>query len=156
MTPFLKYMLLYIGIIAPFLSSGWTASMCQCTCVTTGESIPAEIILPRVLQKADAVFLAEVASGRVVEDGLLGGRLEYTFSVTEYWKGIDSTHIRVRTGLGGGDCGFGFGQSYLVYASLGREGTDYEGQLFTDICTRTGSIRDRETRSELTILRRIK
>lgn len=51
--------------------------------------------------------------------------------VTSTWKGVSTSQITVKTGLGGGDCGFEFavGQTYLVYA----HGDD----LHTSVCTRT-------------------
>lgn len=57
-----------------------------------------------------------------------------TFEVTNSWKLVNTTTIQVRTGNGGGDCGYGFsvGSDYLVYAGHIRG----EG-LGTSICTRT-------------------
>jgi hypothetical protein len=55
------------------------------------------------------------------------------FNVQESMRGDPSTEIEVLTGMGGGDCGFGFlvGQSYLVYANRG------DGRLRTSICSGT-------------------
>ncbi len=57
-----------------------------------------------------------------------------TIAVTESWKFVDITSVQVRTGSGGGDCGYGFsiGSDYLIYAGHAAG----EG-LGTSICTRT-------------------
>lgn len=53
--------------------------------------------------------------------------------VTSTWKGVSQSQVVVKTGMGGGDCGFEFsaGQSYLVYAH--GDGND----LHTSVCSRT-------------------
>jgi hypothetical protein len=57
-----------------------------------------------------------------------------SFLVTETFKGPSVSRIDVRTGLGGGDCGYSFdpGKEYVVYA-YGEADT-----LRTGICSRTG------------------
>lgn len=52
------------------------------------------------------------------------------------WKGVGHTRVALRTGAGGGDCGYGFvkSHSYLIY------GYRYEKRLSTGICTRTSSV----------------
>lgn len=59
------------------------------------------------------------------------------FTVTQAWKGVEYDEITVQTGFGGGDCGYGFvpGNTYLVYASIVRD-----GDLYTGICSRTTEI----------------
>jgi hypothetical protein len=49
------------------------------------------------------------------------------------WKGVSTDRVSIRTGSGGGDCGYPFleKQQYVVYASR------YKGQLATSICSRT-------------------
>lgn len=85
---------------------------------------------------ADAVFAGTVVGSRTinVKDG------EFTFpmrlvrlTVEQPLRGMKSTEVEVRTGMGGGDCGYEFrlGQRYLVYAHWQDE------QLTTSICTRT-------------------
>lgn len=56
-----------------------------------------------------------------------------TFQVAQSWKGITTSTAQVRTGYGGGDCGYLFsvGAHYLVYA---RGAT---AELVTGICSRT-------------------
>jgi hypothetical protein len=58
--------------------------------------------------------------------------VQVTFQVTRRWKGPVADTLVIRTGEGGGDCGFPFqvGAEYLVYAS-GKDA------LYTSICHRT-------------------
>lgn len=55
------------------------------------------------------------------------------------WKGIKDKMVTVETGLGGGDCGYGFqeGESYLIYAYRTNGEDGKPGPLRTNICTRT-------------------
>lgn len=57
-----------------------------------------------------------------------------SFLVTETFKGPSVNRVDVRTGLGGGDCGYSFdpGKEYVVY-TYGEADT-----LRTGICSRTG------------------
>src|SRR5262245_51732739 len=58
------------------------------------------------------------------------------FAIKEAWNGVSAgeKEIEVETGLGGGDCGYGFerGEDYLVYAYRSPQ-----GRLTTGICSRT-------------------
>lgn len=89
--------------------------------------------------KASAVFAGTVIDSKVITVK----RGEYDtqqrlvrLSLDEAFRGVMGAQIEVLTGLGGGDCGFGFKQTqqYLVYAS------DYEGKLYAGICSRTKDI----------------
>jgi hypothetical protein len=55
------------------------------------------------------------------------------FRVDKNWKGKNSSILSVTTGIGGGDCGYGFeiGKKYLVYTY----GSNVE--FFVSICSRT-------------------
>jgi len=57
-----------------------------------------------------------------------------TVRVTEVFSGRKQEKFELRTGLGGGDCGFDFetGESYLIYAFRNAEGIFY-----TDMCSHT-------------------
>ena len=59
-------------------------------------------------------------------------------SIDEAFRGAEGAEVEVITGLGGGDCGFGFrrSQQYLVYAYRDKE----DQKLYTSICSRTRSI----------------
>jgi len=60
-----------------------------------------------------------------------------TFEVMHSYRGAQEPLVDVETGLGGGDCGFGFeiGRQYLVYADRTES-----GQLETGICHATAPI----------------
>jgi len=60
-----------------------------------------------------------------------------TFDILRSYRGVQGQHVDVETGLGGGDCGFGFeiGKEYLVYADRTES-----GQLSTGICTATAPV----------------
>ncbi len=62
--------------------------------------------------------------------------LRVNFSVSRWYRGAQQSSVQVETGLGGGDCGFGFqiGKKYLVYAHK-----DDADRLSTGICTATAS-----------------
>ena len=91
------------------------------------------------------IFLKDVYSIKLIE---------YTVIITESLKGSKkSDTVLVRTGFGGGDCGFQFtiGESYLIYAKdeykikynedkLKRSKKEVKGIFRTNICYRTKSI----------------
>lgn len=106
-----------------------------CTCMMPGPPCGA-------YGSASAVFVgtADAVEGGPRKSGARGEGLDWTprvvkFTVTEAFSGVEGETVEVSTGLGGGDCGYGFvtGTSYLVYAY--RQGTT--GRLTTGICTRT-------------------
>jgi hypothetical protein len=74
--------------------------------------------------------------------------LETSFEVLRSYGGVDGKQVRVRTGIGGGDCGFDFETSeiYLVFAYKG-----HSGELSTGICSSTALIG--ESQSNLAYLR---
>lgn len=86
--------------------------------------------------RTSAVFAGEVLDITPVpstnEPQLPLGRL-VRFRVTQTFRGELPGEIEVRTGSGGGDCGYTFikGTHYLVYAHL------QSGRLGTGICSRT-------------------
>ena len=61
--------------------------------------------------------------------------------VTERWKGARQNLVTVATGMGDGDCGYGFEREkeYLVYAG---GGASYGTDLSTGICNRTMPLAD--------------
>lgn len=103
-----------------------------CSCIIPGTPM-------EEMEKSDAVFSGEVTK---IEDSSSYG-YDVTLKVLETWKGTDGSLIKVHTGMGGGDCGFGFkeGESYLVYASL----TDGELQVYS--CSLTGILGESDTDS---------
>lgn len=74
--------------------------------------------------------------------------MKVSFDVSRSYRGAQQKNIRVRTGLGGGDCGFHFevGKQYLVYAFA-----DESGQLSTGICSGTALLE--ESQANLSHLR---
>lgn len=88
---------------------------------------------------ASVVFVGTVIDSKLVPIKIGGfdhqERL-VRLSIDEGFRGVEGAQVEVATGLGGGDCGFGFrqAQQYLVYAY------EFEGRLTTGICTRTKDI----------------
>jgi len=88
--------------------------------------------------RTTAVFRGRVESiTRVASKSTVGlplGR-RVTFTVMEPFRGVTGRTLDVRTGNGGGDCGYPFkeGVEYLVFASM-NEST---GELATGICSKT-------------------
>src|SRR2546430_11315140 len=74
--------------------------------------------------------------------------MEVSFEVLRSYRGVVAKHVKVRTGLGGGDCGFDFetSQKYLVFAYQ-----DDSGELSTSICSSTALLE--ESQSNLAYLR---
>ena len=123
-----------ILILALFIVGlcGVDARACSCA----GESAPCE-----EYWEATAVFIGTVIEGRLVtvkqadfEHQMQAVRI----SIDEAFRGVEGAEIEVTTGLGGGDCGFGFrrSQQYLVYAYRDKD----DQKLYTSICNRTRSI----------------
>ena len=84
---------------------------------------------------SDAVFSGEVLSVQRMSNETKEpfSSVRVRFKVLESWRGDVSGVVEVKTGLGGGDCGYSFreGMTYLVYADSRR------GGLSTGICSRT-------------------
>lgn len=123
-----------IFILALFIVGlcGVDARACSCA----GQSAPCE-----EYWEASAVFIGTVIEGRLVS--VKEGDFEHQMnavriSIDEAFRGAEGAEIEVITGLGGGDCGFGFrrSQQYLVYAYRDKD----DQKLYTNICTRTRSI----------------
>ena len=107
-----------------------TANACDCGQVS-GERVPARKWLADF---KGAVFLGKAIKVVEVQVPLDEGRYtlerEVTFKVEQSWKGAESAEVKIRTGIGGGDCGVPYveGERYFVVAHL------LEGKLKTDIC----------------------
>ena len=102
-----------------------------CSCMPSGPPCQA-------LFQSDVVFVGTVKSIATDEeagsDQRLFGRRLVTLSLDRGIRGVKGSTVAVRTGQGGGDCGFDFkeGQTYLVYASRHPD-----GWLSAGICSRT-------------------
>jgi hypothetical protein len=64
-----------------------------------------------------------------------------TFNVSRSYAGQQGKTVELKTGMGGGDCGYPFevGKQYLVYAWK-----DESGKLSTGICSGTGLLEERK------------
>jgi hypothetical protein len=74
--------------------------------------------------------------------------MQVAFDVSRSYRGEQQKHIRIRTGVGGGDCGFDFqvSEQYLVYAFAGES-----GKLSAGICS--GTARLEESKADISYLR---
>ena len=131
------------------------ASVCTCVVVSHDNPLPIEMIVQGALESSDAVFTGRVIEGRIVKSAYLRSAdnyvpyeyVEFTFSVAEQWKGAEASAIKVRTGLGGGDCGFAFkiGYRYVVYARENVVDSE-DTELYTGICDRTAKAGNEDLR----------
>jgi hypothetical protein len=89
--------------------------------------------------EASAVFVGTVLDSRITtttQGKYERSRRAVRFSVDTPFRGVTGSQVELTTGMGGGDCGFGFvpTEQYLVYAY------EHEGKLSTGICSRTRSM----------------
>jgi hypothetical protein len=123
-----------ILVFALFIIGLCSVDARACSCA--GPSAPCE-----EYWEASAVFIGTVIEGREVK--VKEGEFEHSMwsvriSIDEAFRGVEGAEVEVMTGLGGGDCGFGFrrSQQFLVYAYRDKD----DQKLYTNICTRTRSI----------------
>jgi hypothetical protein len=132
-----------LGLAATALVGGLlvprAAAACDCAASTACRSVA----------HADAVFVGRVLSIADAPDGQWPARV-VRFAVAESFIGGQAGEAVVRTGQGGGDCGFRFdvGTTYVIYAHR----TD-TGALSTGICSRTA--KTALNGGELAMLRRL-
>ena len=120
-----------VALLFVLLSAGRALA---CSCMAPGPPC-------RAFGAAAATFVGTVTDvkTRQPKEGADGqvewGARVFTFTVVQPFSGVEGTEVEVSTGLGGGDCGYGFrkGETYLVYAYGGGDGKG----LGTGICTRT-------------------
>ncbi|MDZ4290177.1 MAG: hypothetical protein U0984_19580 [Prosthecobacter sp.] len=107
-------------------------SVSACSCSTSAPPLKA-------MARTDCVFTGKVTMLKEIENPV---RLAATITVTKRLKGEMPDTVLVTTGFGGGDCGFPFeqGESYLIYAQRQKDGI-----LYTNICMRTGFLKDAAT-----------
>ncbi|HEV8159337.1 MAG TPA: hypothetical protein VGP58_09910 [Pyrinomonadaceae bacterium] len=116
-----------------------------CSCVPQGD----ESIEPQVKEaytNSTAVFVGEVVEVIQKPDTFI---TEVKFKVLKSWKNEFKDAVVIKTGRGGGDCGYEFevGKKYLVYAYGDK------GKLGTNICTRTSVL---ESNKDVAFLDKIK
>ncbi|HEX8694280.1 MAG TPA: hypothetical protein VF746_17800 [Longimicrobium sp.] len=123
---------LWIGMLAAANPCGPGDALCSCA----GRVSPRE-----QFERSDAVFRDVVVkvSRRREEYGPNQWylRKRVVVRVVERWKGAEAATVVVRTGMGGGDCGYPFerGREYLIYTRAAQN-----SELATGICTRTNRI----------------
>jgi hypothetical protein len=110
----------------------FTGDVEACSCMAGGNS-PCQ-----AYWNADVVFIGTVEKITSVNSRDGADRFErrrVSFGISEAFRGIQAEQAEVLTGMGGGDCGYGFktGETYLVYAYRDKQ----TGRLSTGICTRT-------------------
>src|SRR5215813_10277010 len=135
-----RWKLLSIGsLVLALLSFSETAFACACT----RPLLPCE-----AYWQVEAVFIgtAKDLSWIEVEEKLEGLVLKrrrpvFSFSVDKAFRGVNGAQVAVITGIGGGDCGYGFkiGEQYLVFAYRDQQKKE---MLSTSICTRTRPLRN--------------
>lgn len=125
-------------LLAPPAPAG-AAGAAACTCMSPKRP-PCE-----VWWQTGAIFVGRVTRVRTIseedEQGDERRSRIVTLRVQERWRGLGrEREVDVRTGAGGGDCGFDFRKSetYLVYANR----SVHTGRLETGICSRTAHIDD--------------
>ena len=116
-----------VAAVVALLASAPRVDACSCI---TGAPIC------ETFWKTSVVFAGEVLELRDAPEPIgevLSGRRVVTFRVEKSWRGEAAGEVQVRTGTGGGDCGYTFqrGVKYLVYANT------REGRLYTGTCNRT-------------------
>lgn len=125
--------LVLAGIVGLGILGSHPSSACTC--------VPDDTRGAELVAKHDAVFIGEVVVMRLIEHAgprtergfAVWHEQEIKFRVWKAWKGVSDSFVTLRTGSGGGDCGFGFrpGYAYVVFASVEA------GELQTNICTPT-------------------
>lgn len=117
------------------------ASSAACTCMSPKRPVC------EVWWQTSAIFVGRVTRVRTVQDDAAEGhrvRKVATVRVAENLEGLPrrEREVEVRTGSGGGDCGFNFeaDRSYLIYAARSA----ISGQLETGICSRTAPVEEAE------------
>jgi hypothetical protein len=125
----MKRVLIILAALVLITAAAARASACSCA----GETAPCQ-----AYWEASAVFVGTVINGRSVtvkDAGFEHEMRAVRLFVDEPMRGVEGGEIEVLTGLGGGDCGFGFRQSqqYIVYAYRDED----DKKLYTSICSRT-------------------
>lgn len=125
----MRWLFIAITVFAFGALSAGNALACSCA-----ERVPCQ-----AYGEASAVFVGTVIDSRIItikQGNYERRRRAVRLSVDSSFRGVRGSEVEVTTGLGGGDCGFGFvlTEQYLVYAS------EHEGKLSTGICSRTRSI----------------
>src|SRR5438093_2009502 len=126
---------LHLFAIAIFMTMLTTESVFGCSC--GGGGTPCQ-----GFGGASAVFVGTAIAVKTAERNPAAKPSEvdwaprtFKFLVEQPYLGVEGAEVEVATGMGGGDCGYGFklGERYLVYAYRSSQ----NNRLATGICTRT-------------------
>ncbi|MGA8046129.1 MAG: hypothetical protein WCA30_07660 [Dermatophilaceae bacterium] len=123
-TPLLILVAAALAVLAP-----QTCAACSCIAMTFEEAT----------EQADVIFVGTVTSRDAAPDSEFGAMLDYTFEVSDVYKGGPvAQDAVVRTADNSAACGFPFeeGRTYLVMASSSADG------LETNLCTGSASVAD--------------
>lgn len=156
----MRFHLLVSAIIALTFSS---TPVLACKCVSPPPDIKtAQDLAQWTANRSDTIFEGRVESVELkwtLMQAKLGAvipadieedspAMQVSFDVSRSYRGAQQKNIRIRTGVGGGDCGFNFevGEQYLVYAFA-----DESGKLSAGICSGTALLE--ESKANLSYLR---
>ena len=149
----------FIGLAALIAFSAAPVFACSCVRALPG-SAPPHSITERTTAEPDSAAFEGTAIKAELHGNLIDAKegdlipadldadypfMLVSFDVTRSFPSDPRKTAEVRTGLGGGDCGFSFdvGKRYLVDA-----GKDEDGQLVTGICTQTAALDARQPSAE--------
>jgi len=106
----------------------------SCTCISNGPPCQA-YGNTAVVFIGTPIDLKQTTAKLILDDKYEYPQRLFTFRVEEQFRGINAAQVEIRTGMGGGDCGYNFklGERYLVYGSFNPA----NGLYATSICTRT-------------------
>lgn len=134
----MKRLIYFIYLVLVILTMRSNASACLCTQLDLRE-------VNQWIQEPNRIFFSGTAlsikefkiPGRDGKPDMILARL-VTFKIDKSWKKIRNKVIKIGTGGGSGDCGFGFvkGEKYLVDA------TSEKNKFETDTCTATRKFSD--------------
>ena len=129
-----RIILFLLGVVICMLFK--TGVGLACTCELPRAGITPKQAASQARNKSKAVFSGEVLE--IIQNPQVF-YVEVRFKVENSWKEVRTNELIIRTGRGGGDCGYNFevGQRYLVYAYGSNE-----NRLETNICQRTRRLAD--------------
>ena len=100
-------------------------------------------IFTKEVRKSHYILVGKVIAKKLVSSPQKGDYPHhlYKIQVSYYYKGRGTKKtITLRSGVGGGDCGFPFelGKSYLIFGNLKQK----DGVVHTNICRRTKALEE--------------
>ena len=121
------------------------------TSIFEGQLAKVEVKWDALAAKDGDIVPASVFGSSSSPKSLQTPYVEIAFQVLRRYKGIAGIVVRVRTGMGGGDCGAGYAQglTYLVYASKLSD-----GELGVSMCSPGGWVGNEALQPDLRYLRK--